>query len=114
MWLFTRLGFIGLAQHPQEPNKLIVQTQTCEEMEQIVVMLDEIGGQHPIEKTMDGFCRFSTVASKEAAAEMVGQMVTAIDYGRFVQAINFDFGNDPQFLLWMNTSGLQIARVSPE
>lgn len=114
MWIFTRNGFISLAEHPQEGNKLIIQTQTHEQMQQVVRLLDQDGSKHEIERTMDGFCRFQAIAKKDVAAQAVAWIVTGIDYGRFTQAVNFDFGSDPQFLLWMNPSGLQVARVSPE
>ena len=60
MWIFTRNGFIGLAEHPQEGSKLIIQTQTREEIEQVVHLLDQDGSKHEIEQAMDGFCRFQT------------------------------------------------------
>lgn len=85
MWLFTRSGFIGLAQHPLEPDKLVVQTQTREEMEQVVRLLDEVGGQHEIEQVMDGFCRFATAVNKDVAAQFIARLVVGIDYGRFTQ-----------------------------
>jgi hypothetical protein len=114
MWIFSRNGFISLAMHPQEADKLVVQTQTSEEMDRIVLLLDELGSKHEIERVMDGFCRFATVAHKDVAAQLIARLVVGIDYSRFTQAVNFDFGTDPQFLLWMNTNGLQVARVSPE
>jgi hypothetical protein len=116
VWLFTRNGFISLTQHPQEQesDKLVVQTQTREEMERVVRLLDEIGGPHEIERAYDGFCRFGTVANKEVAAQLIARLVVGIDYGRFVQAVNFDFGANPQYVLLMTPVGLQVARVSPD
>ena len=45
MWIFTRKGFVSLLQHPKETDKLFVQTQTAEEMGQIVRLLDEVAGE---------------------------------------------------------------------
>ena len=116
MWLFTRNGFVSLAQHPQEQeaDKLVVQTQTREEMERVIRLLDEVGGQpHEVEQAHDGFCRFSTVATKDVAAKVIARLVADIDYSRFTQSVNFDFGADPQYILLMTPVGLQVARVLP-
>ncbi len=123
MWIFTKIGFIGLVQapqppqkpgHPKEPDKLIVQAQARDEIEKIVALLDEIGGTtHEIEQATDGFVRFATVANKDVAAQAVARLVAEIDYGHFTQAVNFDFGSDPQFLLWTKPTGLQVARIKP-
>ncbi len=111
MWIFSRNGFVSLIQHPQKPGSLVVQTQTREEMEQVVRLLD---GKHEIERSYDGSFRFSTIADKDAVAMLVAQLATKIDYSRFTQSVNFDFGTDPRFLLCMSATGLQVARISPE
>ena len=115
MWIFTRNGFLGLARHPEEPDKLVVQTQTREEMERFVRQLDEAAGhQHEIVPVADGFSRFGTVVEKAVAARFIARLVAEIDYATFTQASRFDFGADPQFLMWVNAGSLQVARVRPE
>ena len=114
VWLFTRHGFISVTKHPQEPDKLVVQTQTREEIEQVVRLLDEVGGKHEIERAYDGFCRFAPWPTRRWLAQVIARMVVGIDYGRFTQSVNFDFGADPRFLLCMTPTGLQVSRVSPE
>jgi hypothetical protein len=114
VWIFSRNGFISLAQHPLEAGKLLVQTQTREEMERVVRLLGEGGEPHEIERVMDGFCRFATVTTKDVAARMIARLVADIDYSRFTHSVNFDFGADPQYILLMTPVGLQVARVSPD
>ena len=114
MWIFSRQGFIGLAQHPQQADKLVVQTRSREEMEHVVRLLNEGGDKHEVERVMDGFCRFATVVNKEEAAKVIARLVADIDYSRFTQSVNFDFGADPQYILLMTPVGLQVARVSPD
>lgn len=114
MWIFTKAGFLGLVQHPKEADKLIVQAETREEIEPVLRLLDEIGGTtHEIEGTTDGFSRFATTARKDVAAAAVARLVAEIDYAHFTQAMTFDFGDSPQFLLWTKPTGLQVARVKP-
>ncbi len=84
-------------------------------MEQFVRLLDEVAGQqHEILPVSDGFCRFATVVEKAVAARFIARLVADIDYVTFTQASRFDFGVDPQFILWVNAGGLQVARVRPE
>jgi hypothetical protein len=115
MWLFTKDGFLGLTRHPEKPDQLVVQTQTAGEMERFVRLLDEVGGHpHEIVPVSDGFSRFATVVEKAVAARFIARLVADIDYTSFTQASRFDFGADPQFILWLNGGGLQVARVKPE
>ena len=115
MWLFTKDGFLGLSRHPEEADKLVVQTQTAGEMEQAVRLLDEVAGHnHEILPVSDGFSRFGTVVEKGVAARFIARLVAEIDYSTFTQATRFDFGADPQFIMWVNGGGLQVARIKPE
>ncbi len=114
MWIFTRNGFVGLVQHPQQADKLVFQTQTREEIEQMVRLLDEVGGtMHVVEQATDGFARFTTVTTKDVAAQVAARLVAEIDYQHFVQAMTFDYGTSPQFLIWTQPSGLQVGRIKP-
>jgi hypothetical protein len=114
MWIFTKAGFIGLAQHPQQDDKLLWQAQSQDEIESMVGLLDEIGGtKHEVEQATDGFARFAVVTAKNIAAQAVARLLAQIDYSHFTQAVNFDFGSDPQFLLWTKPTGLQVARIKP-
>ena len=68
MWIFSRNGFVGLVQHPQQADKLVLQTQTREEMDSLVPLLDEVGGsKQVVEQATDGFARFATVVMKDVA-----------------------------------------------
>jgi hypothetical protein len=115
MWLFTKSGFVSLAQHPQEPEMLLVQTRTEAEMASIVQVLDKIAGQaHQVGRVSDVACPFVVTAKKSVAAQMLAQLVEGIDYTKLIRSVHFDFGSSPEFLLWMTAGGLQIARVNPE
>jgi len=35
-------------------------------------------------------------------------------FGHFMCSVHFDFGSEPGYLLWLNPTGLQVARVKPE
>jgi hypothetical protein len=97
------------------PEKLVVQTQTREEMEQTVRMPDEVAGcQHEILPVSDGLSRFATAVDKGVAARFIARLVAEIDYTSFTQASRLDFGADPQFIMWVDGGGLQGARIRPE
>lgn len=114
MWIFTKFGFVGLVKHPQQADKLLWQAQDGKEMKEMARLLDEVGGTtHDVEPASDGFARFATVVSRDVAAQVVARLVAQIDYGHFTQAVTFDFGEDPQFLLWTKPTGLQVARIRP-
>lgn len=115
MWIFTKSGFVSLAQHPQEPDMLLVQTRTEAEMAAIVRVLDRIAGHgHQVERVSDSACPFVVTATRSAVVQMLARWVENIDYAKFVRSVHFDFGNSPEFLLWMSSGGLQVARVNPE
>ena len=114
MWIFAKSGFLSLARHPKGADTLVVQTQSREEMEQVVRLLDELAGKkHEIEQVNDGFCRFATAANKDLAVRLVARLISEIDYTTFTQAARFDFGAEPQFLIWVDGGGLQVARTKP-
>ena len=55
--------------------------------------------------------KFLVMAKRAIVAEAVARMVTAIDYGKFLHSVHFDFGKQPGYLLWLNKTGLQVATV---
>jgi hypothetical protein len=114
MWVFSKSGFLSLVRHPKDADTLVVQAQAREELEQIVLLLDELNGEtHEIEQVNDGFCRFAVAANRDMAIPLVARLVSEIDYTVFTQAARFDFGADPQFLIWVDGGGLQVARTKP-
>ena len=115
MWIFTSKGFVSLAQHPDDPDMLLVQMQSREDMNRIVEALDEIGGRkHELLPALEQGCCIATVARGDDVAKMVSRLVTGINYSRFTQSAHFDFGADPNFIMWVSGNGLQLARVKPD
>lgn len=115
MWLFTKSGHLSLAQHPTQPDFLVVQAQKQQDMDRFVGLLDEASGQqHEVQATADsGYC-CTVVAAKANVAQAVARMVAEIDYSRFMQSMHMHFGREPGFLTWITPNGLQVARVKPE
>ena len=115
MWLFTQQGHLSLAQHPTQPDCLVVQAQQQPDMDRFVGLLNEVSGQqHEVQPGGDsGYC-CTVVATKPVVAQAIGRIVSAIDYSRFTQSMHFDFGAQAGFLTWMTPSGLQVARIKPE
>ena len=112
MWLFTKHGHLSVGQHAFDHDHLVVHAQLREEMDSFVALLDEISGQrHEVQKTTEGDYRFLVMARRAVVAEAVARTVAAIDYGKLVHSVHFDFGKQPGFLLWLNASGLQVATV---
>ena len=115
MWIFTDSGFVSLVQHPDDPEMLLVQTQSREEMDRVVQALDEIAGnKHEVLPAVEQGCRFAVVARWEDVAKVLSRMVTGINYSRFTQSVHFNFGADPHFLMWITDNGLQVARIKPD
>lgn len=117
MWFLTKKGFISLVQCPQEAagDKLLVQGRCREEIDAFVALLDQAAGEaHEVQHVGDAASPFVVVARKDVVAQAVARLVTEIDYTEFVRTVNFDFGADPAFLLWVSPGGLQIGRVKPE
>jgi hypothetical protein len=46
--------------------------------------------------------------------QAICHLVEQIDYGHFMRSVQFDFGSEHGYLLWLNPTGLQVARVKPE
>ena len=115
MWIFTDSGFLSLVQHPNDPEMLFVQTQNREEMDRVVLALDDIAGEkHEVVPAEEQGCRFAIVARREDVGALLLGMVGKINYSAFTQSVSFDFGTDPNFLLWVAGNGLQVARIKPE
>ncbi len=115
MWLFTKHGHLSLSQHAGEPDILIVHTQVREDIDRFVALLDQVDSRkHEVTEPMDGDYKFLVMARRIAVTRAVARMVAAIDYGKFVHSVHFDFGNQPGYFLWLNQTGLQVARVNPE
>ena len=112
MWLFTKNGHLTIGQYSFNPELLVVQAQLRAEMDSFVTLLNELGGQkHEVQEMTDGDYRFLVMAKRAVVAEAVTKMVVAVDYGKFLQSVHFDFGKQPGFLVWMNQTGLQVATV---
>ena len=60
---------------------------------------------------MEGDYRFIVMAKRSVVAQAVGRLVAEIDYGKFIHSVHVDFGSQPGFMLWLNRTGLQVARV---
>ena len=115
MWVFTKLGHFSLGNDPFDTNRLIVQAERRDEMERLAAVLDDAGGeQHELQPTAEGNYRFLVMAKRRYRCEAVARMVSEIDYGKFVQSVNFDFGSEPGYLLSVSPTGLQVARVRPQ
>ena len=115
MWIFSKNGHLSVAQHPESHDYFVVHAQLREDIDKFVALLDEIGGErHEVQETAEGNYRFLVMARRAVVAEAVARMVSEIDYERFVHSVHFDFGKEPGFMLWMNPTGLQVARVKPE
>jgi hypothetical protein len=112
MWIFSKHGHFSLGQHPDDHGRLVVHSQLREELDSFVALLDEIGGeQHEIQETVEGDNHYRVMARRTVVAEAVARLVAAIDYGKFVHSVHFDFGKQPGYLLWLNPAGLQVATV---
>jgi hypothetical protein len=115
MWLFTKNGHLNLVQQGTDPNQLVVQSQTRENLDQVVAALDAVTGhKHEILATNDGGYRFQVVAARKDIAQTVARLVSEIDYSSLMRSVSFDFGSEPGYLLLMQPNGLQVARVNPE
>jgi hypothetical protein len=112
MWLFSKCGHFSVGHDAFDHDLLIVHTQLREEIESVIAMLDEAGGQrHEIEERVEGDYRFAVKARREVVAATVAKMVAAIDYVKHVHSLHINHGSQPGFFLWLNKTGLQVATV---
>ena len=112
MWIFTKQGHCAIGQDAFDHSQLLIHTQLREELEAVVAVLDQVGGQrHEIEERVDGDYRFVVTARREVVAEAVARMVAAIDYDKHVHSLHIDHGSQPGYFLWLNRAGLQVATV---
>ena len=115
MWLLTKHGHLNLVQQGTDPDLLVVQSQTRENLEQVVVALNSVAGHtYEIIATNDGGYRFQVVAARKDIAQTVARLVSEIDYSSLMRSVSFDFGSEPGFVLLMQPNGLQVARINPE
>ena len=115
MWIFTDTGFLSIVQHSQHSELLVMQTQAREEVDRVVQALDKIAGEkHEVVPAEEQGCHFATVARREDVEALLLGMVGKINYSSFTQSVAFDFGSDPNFLIWVSDGGVKVARVKPE
>jgi hypothetical protein len=113
MWIFTKNGHLSLGQHAGDHDCLVVRSQLREDIERFVALLDSVGDRkHEVQDTAEGDYHYLVTARRAVVAEAVARTVAAIDYDKLVDSVHFDFGKQPGFLLWLNPTGLQVARVS--
>ena len=112
MWVFTMSGHFSIGQLASDPNYLVVFAQVREEMDRFIGVLDTVASQrHEVQEMVEGDYRYLVMAPRSVVAQAVAQMITSIDYGKFLHSVRFDFGKQPGFLVWMNQTGLQVATV---
>ncbi len=112
MWLFTKQGHFAISQDAFDHTRLLVHSQLREELDSVVAVLDQVGGQlHEIEERVEGDYRFVVMARREVIAEAVARMIAAIDYTKHTNSLHIDFGAKPGFVLFVNRTGLQVATV---
>ena len=112
MWIFGKHGHLSIGQYPFDHELLVVHAQLREEVDSFVALLDEIGGRkHEVQETTEDDYKFLVMAKRAVVAEAGARTVAAIDYGKFLHSVHFDFGKQPGFLVWMNRTGLQVATV---
>ena len=51
------------------------------------------------------------MANKATVAEAVARLITQIDYLEFMRTVRFDFGTQPDCLLFVTANGLEVARL---
>jgi hypothetical protein len=79
-------------------------------MDSFVAMLDEAAGKrHEVQDTTEGDYRFLVMAQRSVVAEAIAKMIAAIDYGKVMHSVSFDFEAQPGFVLLVGKTGLQVA-----
>ena len=112
MWLFTKNGHFNVV---RQGDGLVVQSQTRNDLDRFVVVLDDVAGhEHELQPTNNGDYRFQVMAARKDVAETVARLVSEIDYSSLMRSVTFDFGTEPGYVLVMRPNGLQVARVNPE
>ena len=84
-----RTGSSALFRLPEKVGKLVIQTETAEAMQGVV---RHLGGEHEVERIMDGYCRFSLVADKVRLHKRCAGWSSEIDYGRFIESVILTLG----------------------
>lgn len=111
MWIFGKQGHLSIGQDANDHGILVIQAQMKSEIDSIVAILDDVGGQkHAVQETTGDY-RYMVMARRAIVAEAVDRMVSAIDSGKDHHSFHVDFGAQPGFLLWLNQTGLQVATV---
>ncbi len=81
MLLVTKLGTLNLLQHSLDTSSLQISVQKQADVDRLVAILDEIGGEHlEVQPIWEGDYRFQIIARKAAVAKAIARMVAEIDY----------------------------------
>ena len=104
MWIFTKMGFLSIVEHRDDPNLLMIRTRFKEDIGELCrrIAKQEEGAEPAWEETPDGDYRYRVTCSREVMARLVEQLVREIDYTNFKQSVHGDPTRDRAYMACWN------------
>jgi hypothetical protein len=99
MWIFTKMGFLSIVEHRDDPGKLMIRARFREDIEELCRRIAAAGGgKQAWQETPEGDYRFRVTCGREIMAKIVEQLVREIDYTNFKNSVHGDPVRDRAYL----------------
>lgn len=100
MWIFTKMGFLSIVEHRDDPGRLMIRARFKEDIEELCRRIaKEEGGDPPAwQETPEGDYRYRATCGREVMARIVEQLVREIDYTNFKQSVHGNARRDRAYL----------------
>lgn len=88
MWIFTKLGFISVVAHRDEPTILLVRARSRQHIEAIHASMGVTRHRAPIRDTPEADYRYRFEVPREVFGPWLAKFAEGIDYDNFKNAVD--------------------------
>jgi len=88
MWLFSKVGFVSVVAHRDEPGMLLVRGRFAEDIDTVRELLAGVGETVKSFQDRHADYRYRLVCPKTAFAKVVSDLISHIDYDNFKNAVH--------------------------
>lgn len=114
MWLQTIHGFVSIVEETDGPNRgcLVMRARERHHLEAMIA-LAPVGAATAISVTPWGDYRYRAWLSRATAEAIVGELISAISYGNFKDAVGARHGKDSLYSVALGRAWALFARMQP-
>ena len=114
MWLYTKLGFVSVVQHRDDPETLLIRARFKEDIEKLAEVMGEATDKPTSwRETPDADYRYRLTCPREVFQAIIMWLVSTIDYTNFKNAVHGNPVRDDSYMrCWMAMNNAQKKEIS--